>query len=119
MTAPETALSSKTLDGFYLGLDGVSVLVDDVETSKITQRISRKHLRVHEKQYCEDSRSGSKLLKELKELTFLENGDENEDESHLTPIAVQGAKTLQEAADREIDKDNPNPEINFHRVVPK
>ena len=84
-------------------------------------RTARKHIRVHEKQYCQDSRSGSKLLKELSELTFLENSDdeEAENEDYLTPVAVQGAKTLQEAADRQIDNENPDKDRFPNRVIPK
>ena len=93
LTSPDCVLSPRTLDGYFLGLDGTSVLVDDLETSMITKRISRKHLRVHEKQYCSKPRSGSALLHELKNLTYLEDSvesdvseDEDEDYDARKPL---------------------------------
>ena len=59
--------SAKTIDGWFVGLDPPSVLIDDLESGTI-KRVSRKHVRAHEFHYCEKAHSGWNYLERLNKL---------------------------------------------------
>jgi hypothetical protein len=73
---PDGKVGERTLDGFYVGVDWPSVLVDDRETRKVIRRSMTK-LRVYQGAYCDKAVTDVRALKRLIELVDCESNLES------------------------------------------
>lgn len=77
-------IEERTVDGWFLGLDAPSVLVERASDGKL-MRISPKRVRVHEGMYCTHPYVS---LDHLKYMVTLDDGDEHEIPSSVPSIKV-------------------------------
>jgi hypothetical protein len=81
---PLTKMTERTLDGYFLGVDFPSVIVQRASDGKL-MRISPKKVRCHESAYCHERYVG---VEHLKHLVSFDEGDQE------IPVSVPSLKVL-------------------------